>query len=82
MEEGKTKKFTVFIGVFGLNNRNETPEEKRERLRQEELNKNPYVLHHQPEEGSLEDLIGDIGWNVTGILIIVIIVASVLKFFI
>ena len=44
-----------------------------------ELNKNPYVLNHQPEKGSLEDLIGDFGWNVTGI--IVVIVASVLKFF-
>jgi hypothetical protein len=39
------------------------------------------VLHHQPEKGSLEDLIGDFGWNVTGILLIVVIVASVLKFF-
>ena len=43
MEEGITKKLenTVFIGegVFDLNNRQETPEEKRERLRQEELKK-------------------------------------------
>lgn len=67
--------------MYSLINRNETPEDKRERLRLEELNKNPYVLHHQPEEGSLEDLIGDFGWNVTGILIIVVIVASVLKIF-
>jgi hypothetical protein len=37
------KKFenTVIIGVFGLNNRLETPKEKRERLRQQGLIKNP-----------------------------------------
>jgi hypothetical protein len=68
--------------VFGLNNRQETPEEKRERLRQEELKKNPYGALRdgldRGENGNLTDLVGDLGWKGTGILIIVLIVGYVL----
>lgn len=68
--------------MFGLNNRQETPEEKRERLRQEELKKNPYgTLRdglNRGENGNLTDLVGDLGWKGTGILIIVLIVGYVL----
>ena len=86
MEEGITKKLenTVFIGegVFDLNNRQETPEEKRERLRQEELKKNPNSAlrdgFNRAENGNLADLVGGLGWKGTGVLIIVLIVGYVL----
>lgn len=49
----------------------ETPEERRERLRQEELKRNPAG---SIRGGGLQDLIGDMGWKGTGILILLIIV--------
>lgn len=65
-----------------MNNRQETSEEKRERLRQEELKKNPYGAFRdglsRGENGNITDLIGDLGWKGTGILIIVLIVGYVL----
>ncbi len=68
--------------MFGLNNRQENPEEKRERLRQEELKKNPSGALRdglsRAENGNLTDLVGDLGWKGTGILIIVLIVGYVL----
>lgn len=55
----------------------ETPERKRERLRQEELKKNPTGnMNHafnRAETGFLADLVGSLGWKGTGILILVII---------
>ncbi|WP_404346446.1 DUF6366 family protein [Sutcliffiella horikoshii] len=48
-----------------MNNRQETPEENRERLRQEELKKNPSgVLGdglNRAENGNLADLVGGLG---------------------
>lgn len=68
--------------MFSLNNRQETPKEKRERLRQEELKKNPHgALRdglNRGENGNITDLVGDLGWKGTGILIIVLIVGYVL----
>jgi hypothetical protein len=68
--------------VFGLNNRQETPEEKRESLRQEELKKNPTgALRdglNRAENGDLVDLAGGMGWKDMGMLIIVLIVGYVL----
>lgn len=68
--------------MFSLNNRQETSEEKRERLRQEELKKNPYGAFrdglNRGENGNITDLVGDLGWKGTGILIIVLIVGYVL----
>ena len=68
--------------MFDINNRRETPEEKRERLRQEELKKNSTgVLRdgfNRAENGNLADLVGGLGWKGTGILIIVLIVGYVL----
>lgn len=65
-----------------MNNRQETPEEKRERLRQEELKKNPNGAlrdgFNRAKNGNLADLIGGSGWKGTGILIIVLIVGYVL----
>lgn len=52
----------------------ETPERRRERLRQEELKKSPSSSVHG---GGLADLVGSLGWNGTGILILVIIIGFV-----
>ncbi len=52
----------------------ETPEERRERLRQKEL-ENPSSSVH----GSiLSDLVGGLGWKGTGILILVLILAVII----
>ncbi|MGE7763232.1 DUF6366 family protein [Peribacillus sp. NPDC097895] len=64
-----------------MNNHHETPEEKRERLRQEELKKNPIGAlkdgFDRTENGNL-DLVAGLGWKGTGILIVVLIVGYVL----
>lgn len=68
--------------MFGLKNRQETPKEKRERLRQQELKKNPGGAlrdgFSRGENGNLTDLTGDMGWKGTVILIVVLIVGYVL----
>jgi hypothetical protein len=68
--------------VFSLNNHDETPEEKRERLRQSELKNNPTGSLHDAlnrgSNGNLTDLTGGMGWKGTGILIVVLIVGYVL----
>ncbi len=61
--------------VLSLNRDKETPEEKRERLRQEELKRNPAGSIHG---GGLQDLVGDLGWKGTGILLILIIVGIII----
>lgn len=56
----------------------ERPEEKRERLRQDELKSNSGGAlrdgFQRVESGSLTDLTGGFGWKGTAILIIVLIV--------
>jgi Family of unknown function (DUF6366) len=68
--------------VYSLNNHDETPEEKRERLRQSELKNNPTGSLHDAlnrgSNGNLTDLTGSMGWKGTGILIVVLIVGYVL----
>ncbi len=61
--------------MLPLPNDKETPEEIRERLRQEELKRNPAGNIHG---GGLPDLVGGLGWKGTGLLILVIIVAFIL----
>ena len=65
-----------------MNNRQETPKEKRERLRQSELKNNPTGSLHEAlnrgSSGNLTDLTGGMGWKGTGILIFVLIVGYVL----
>lgn len=58
-----------------MNKDKETPEARRERLRQEELKRNPAGSIHG---GGLQDLIGDFGWKGTGILFLLIIVGIVI----
>ncbi|WP_249872136.1 DUF6366 family protein [Oceanobacillus saliphilus] len=57
-----------------MNTDKETPEEIRERLRQEEL-KNPSSGIHG---SNLSDLVGGIGWKGTGILILVMIAGFII----
>ncbi|UOQ50093.1 DUF6366 family protein [Gracilibacillus caseinilyticus] len=54
---------------------NQTPEERRERFRQQELKGNPSSSIHG---GGIADLVGSLGWKGTGILIVVIIVAMII----
>ncbi|MBM7601060.1 hypothetical protein JOC34_003481 [Virgibacillus halotolerans] len=53
----------------------ETPDERRERLRQEDLKRNPSGSVHG---GGLPDLVGSLGWKGTGILILLIIVGFII----
>lgn len=68
--------------MSSLNNQHETPEEKRERLRQSELKNNPTGslndALNRGMNGNLTDLTGGMGWRGTGILIVVLIVGYVL----
>lgn len=65
-----------------MDNRQEAPNEKRERLRQQELRKNSGGAlrdgFNRGETGNLTDLTGGMGWKGTGILIVVLIVGYVL----
>lgn len=65
-------------GGVVLNKDKETPERKRERLRQEELKRNPTGnmndAFNRTETGNLVDLVSSLGWKGTGILILVIII--------
>ena len=60
----------------------ETPERKRERLRQEELKRNPTGslndAFNRANSGSLVDLVGSLGWKGMGILILVLIIGVII----
>ncbi|MBO1511078.1 DUF6366 family protein [Metabacillus bambusae] len=60
----------------------ETPEQIRERLRQEELRSNPTGnmndAFNRANRGNLSDLVGSLGWKGTGILILVIIIGFII----
>ncbi|OLS35571.1 DUF6366 family protein [Bacillus sp. MRMR6] len=60
----------------------ETPERKRERLRQEELKRNPTGTlndaFNRAQSGGLVDLVGSLGWKGTGILILVLIIGVII----
>ncbi|WLD94555.1 DUF6366 family protein [Alkalihalobacillus sp. AL-G] len=57
------------------------PERKRERLRDEELKRNPTGNMNDSinrgSSGSLVDLVGSLGWKGTGILILGLIIAFI-----
>ena len=58
-----------------MNKDKESPERIRERLRQEELRRNPAGGIHG---GGLQDLVGSLGWKGSGILILLVIVGSII----
>ncbi|RSL34076.1 hypothetical protein D7Z54_07485 [Salibacterium salarium] len=63
----------------------ETPERRREKLKQEELKRNPTGnmkdAHHRASNGGLVDIVGSLGWKGTGILILAIIVGFMVASF-
>ena len=61
--------------MFSLNNDKEGPEDKRERLRQEEMKRNPAGSIHG---GGLQDLVGGLGWKGTALLFGVLIVGMMI----
>jgi hypothetical protein len=60
-----------------MSDNKEKPEDRRERLRQEEIKRNLASnigdCFNRAQSGSLVDLVGSLGWKGTRILIIVII---------
>ncbi|EOP48621.1 DUF6366 family protein [Bacillus pseudomycoides] len=64
----------------------ETPTEKRERLRQNELKNNPTGSLNEglkrAENDSLMDLSGGMGWKGTGLLILVLVLGFIIYNFI
>ena len=59
----------------------ESPEEKRERMRQGELKSNPTASLHdglnRVEAGSLVDIAGGMHWKGTGIIILVLLLGYI-----
>lgn len=68
--------------VLSLSHDKDTPEERRERLRQKEQRGNPGGNFNDSlnrgNNGSLVDLVGGLGWKGTGILILVIILGFII----
>ncbi|WP_439019873.1 DUF6366 family protein [Bacillus thuringiensis] len=60
----------------------ESPEEKRERIRQSELNNNPTgTLHdglNRAESGSPVDMTGGMNWRSTGVIILVLLLGYII----
>ncbi|WP_144940102.1 DUF6366 family protein [Paenibacillus sp. 32O-W] len=61
-----------------MDSRKETPADKRERFRQEELKNNPFGTFsdgvNRAEFGNFADLVGRMGWKGTGILILLLVI--------
>ncbi|NIK12606.1 DUF6366 family protein [Alkalibacillus almallahensis] len=56
-----------------MSNNNQSPEERRERMRQEEL-KHPSSSAHG---SNMADLVGGMSWKFTGVLILILIVGLI-----
>lgn len=63
----------------------ETPERRRERMRQEELKRNPTGnlrdASDRAQAGSVMDVVNSLGWKGIGILIIVLIIGYLIASF-
>ncbi len=57
----------------------ESPEERRERLRQEDLRKNRSSAYNG---GGLQDLAGGMGWKGAGLMVVVIILLLFIGYFV
>jgi hypothetical protein len=68
-----------------MNGDKETPEIRRERMRQEDLKRNSTGnmndAFNRANSGSLVDLVGSLDWKGTGILILVIIIGFIIASF-
>lgn len=60
----------------------ETPEELRERLRQQELKNNPSGAFsdgiNRAGQGNFADLVGGLGWKGTGVIILILVIGYVI----
>ncbi|MDY0406130.1 DUF6366 family protein [Virgibacillus sp. 179-BFC.A HS] len=60
----------------------ENPEERRERMRQEELKKNPTGnvkdAFHRTNNGSLVDLVNGLGWKGARILVLILLLIVII----
>ena len=60
----------------------ESPEERRERMRQQELRNNPLGnlsdAYHRAGSGSLVDLFNGLSWKAVGIIILILIIGAVI----
>lgn len=67
-----------------MNEEKETPERKRERLKHEEVKRNPTGnmndAFNRNEAGNLSGLAGSLGWKGLGILITVLIIGFIVVF--
>ncbi|UOQ45596.1 DUF6366 family protein [Halobacillus salinarum] len=61
-----------------MSRKNESPEDRRERLRQQDLRKNSSSAYNG---GGLQDLVGGLGWKSTGVIILIIIVLFLIVLF-
>jgi hypothetical protein len=65
-----------------MDSRKETPQEKRDRLRLDELKNNPAGAFNdgvnRAEYGNLADLVSGLGWKGTGVLILILIIGYVI----
>ncbi len=59
-----------------MSRENETPEERRERLRQEEVKHPSSSIHGS----NLSDLVGGLGWKGTGIILLILILVFIILF--
>ena len=69
-----------------MSTNNRTPEEKRERLRQEELRNNPTGSLNdglrRAENGNLQDVAGGMGWKgMLGTIVLIIVIYVIYKTF-
>ncbi|QTD41823.1 DUF6366 family protein [Sporosarcina sp. Te-1] len=64
---------------------NENPEQKREKVKQAELKRNPAGnvndAFNRANYGGLADLVGSLGWKGTGILMLVIVTGVIIVSF-
>jgi len=72
--------FKLLRGALGkgdivVSNNQETPEERRERMRQEELERNPSGSVHG---GGLADLVGKMSWKGALILIVALLLGFII----
>ncbi|WLV25227.1 DUF6366 family protein [Aciduricibacillus chroicocephali] len=65
-----------------MTDNNESPEETRERLRQQEIRNNPTGnLHdsfHRANSGSLVDLFNGLSWKAAAVLILILIIGTII----
>ncbi|WP_080846262.1 DUF6366 family protein [Cytobacillus gottheilii] len=64
-----------------MKDQEETVEQKRERLRQQEMKRNPTGIMNDSinsaYSGNLHELVRDLGWKGAGILILVVVMAFI-----